>query len=675
MRLRLRDDAPGLLRVERTAPSRWGRRLRTIAVVNVVLGFLFVPAAVANPFCYIPMVCEAKAAIDFVKDPLGFLLQKLTEANIWFLRKMLELIQATTKIDLTSPGFLKQYAIIFAASCLLTVALWFVAVAKRAVRGVGITTAVSEAIGFLLLQFTVNALTPGALALLLKAIDEVTAVFEPYATENFKPFLENILTVMAANPSEGVGQLLVVNLIMMAGALLMWIELLIRSAAIYVAVALGPIVNAGLVDRDLWGKSKKWFGAIFAIGLSKPVLFALLGLGGAVLSDTTGSMSDAVSKTLVGALILLLAVFASATLYKWLPEFGDHMAQLHHDRKAAQSSGPAAAIDGPGQHANRAINSRVQDSLVGGGGKSAGAKAAGAKMGGGTAAAGGPVAVGAAVAKAGLDMAKNKAASSPGAQGADAANGGLGSDQAQGHSETSGHTGAPSAPAGTSSGAVVGSAPDWSAASGHAASDAPAIASPEGPTSGPVVGSTPDWSAASSHAASGDPAAARPAGATSSPAPASPGGNAASGAPATAGSQGTSSGPVVGPAAAPPGGDAASGTPANARPQGTSSGPVVGATPAQPSAPQSRMALNWDSFAGASPAPVAARPLAPQAPSPAAPAPAPVPPTAPTPRPAPHSSPSPVQRTTPAPGPSVPTAPPSRPIGGQAPGRPDPSKD
>ncbi|MGW4503647.1 hypothetical protein ACWENO_03315 [Streptomyces sp. NPDC004436] len=600
MRLRLRDDAPGLLRVERTTPSRWRRRLQTIAMVNVVLGFVFVPSAVANPFCYIPLVCEAKAAIDFVKDPLGFLLQKLTEANIWFLRKMLELIQATTKIDLTSAGFVKQYAIIFAASSLLTVALWLIAVAKRAVRGVGITTAISEAIGFLVLQFTVNALTPGALALLLKAIDEVTAVFEPYATENFKPFLENILTVMAANPSEGVGQLLVVNLIMLAGALLMWIELLIRSASIYVAVALGPVVNAGLVDRDLWGKSRKWFGAIFAIGLSKPVLFALLGLGGAVLSDTTGSMSDQVSKTLVGALILLLAVFASATLYKWLPEFGDHMAQLHHDRKTAQSSGPAAAIDGPGQHANRAMNSRVQDALVGGG-KSAGTKAAGAKMGGGTAAAGGPLAMGAAVAKAGLDVAKNKAAGSPGAQGADAANGGLGSDQSAGQPEDSGPTGAPGATTGTSSSPVVGSGPDWSAAGSHAASEAPATAHSQG------------------------------------------GGN---------------SGPIVGPDPAPSGGGV-SDAPATARPQGTSSGPVVGPTPAQPSAPRSRMALNWDAFAGASSAPATARPLPPQAPSPAAP----------------HSSPSPAPRPTSGPGPSVAPAPPSRPTGGQAPGRPDPIKD
>ncbi|MFF5106110.1 hypothetical protein [Streptomyces sp. NPDC000134] len=478
-------------------------------MVNVIIGFVFVPSAVANPFCYIPMVCEAKAAIDFVKDPLGFLLQKLTEANIWFLRKMLELIQNTTKIDLTSPGFLKQYAIIFAASSLLTVALWLIAVAKRAVRGVAVTTAISEAISFLLLQFVVNAMTPGAIALLMKAIDEVTAIFEPYATSNFKPFLENILKVMASNPTEGVGQLLVVNLIMMCGALLMWIELLIRSAAIYVAVALGPIVNAGLVDRDLWNKSKKWFGAIFAIGLSKPVLFALLGLGGAILSDTSGSMSDAVSKTLVGALILLLAVFASATLYKWVPAFGDEMARLHHDRKNAQSSGPAAAIDGPGQHANRAMGARVQDSLVGGsksaGAKTAGAKSAGAKMGGGTAVAG-PVAAGAAVAKAGMDMAKNKATTSPGAQGTDASGGGK-PEQSEGQQggDSAGTSGAPAAarPQGATSDPVVSSSPDWSSAGGHASAGRPpsangASSTVQPPSPGPgTSGSTPPASPSS----------------------------------------------------------------------------------------------------------------------------------------------------------------------------------
>ncbi|WP_224058268.1 hypothetical protein [Streptomyces kanamyceticus] len=530
MRLRLREDAPGLLAVERSGPGRgWGRRLQTVAWVNVVIAFVFVPSAVANPFCYIPMVCEAKAAIDFISDPLGFLLQKLTEANIWFLRKMLELIQNTTKVDLTSPGFLKQYAIIFAASSLITAALWLVAVAKRAVRGVALTTAVSEAIGFLVLQFFVNALTPGAIALLMKAIDEVTAVFEPYAVNNFKPFLENILKIMAASPSDGVGQLIVVNLIMMAGALLMWVEMLIRGAAIYVAVALGPVVNAGLVDRDLWGKSKKWFGALFAIGLSKPVLFALLGLGGAILSDSTGSMSDAVSKTLVGALILLLAVFASATLYKWVPAFGDEMAQLHHDRKAAQSSGPASVVDGPAQHANRALNTHIQDSLVGGGkpaskasapaaggkgapspkvGGQAGTASAKAASGSGVAAsAAGPLGAAGAAVKAGGDAAKNRAMGSPGAQGADASSDS--GEQSPGASASGTPVAARSRAAGP--GSVIGSdTQPPGAGSTPASSGAPAAAPGQGAPSGPVV-------APKGTASAPPPATARPASSPYSP--------------------------------------------------------------------------------------------------------------------------------------------------------------
>ncbi|MEV0278593.1 hypothetical protein AB0I22_19725 [Streptomyces sp. NPDC050610] len=572
MRLRLREDVPGLLWVDRSVPRRsLGRRLHTLLWVNVVIGFVFVPSAVANPFCYIPMVCEAKAAIDFVSDPLGFLLQKLTEANLWFLRKMLDLIQNTTQFDLTSPSFLKQYAIVFAASTLFTAALWLIAVAKRAVRGVSLTTAVSEAIGFLILQFVVNALTPGSIALLMKAIDEVTAVFAPYATQNFKPFLANILKIMAASPNEGVGQLMVVNLIMMCGALLMWIELLIRGAAIYVGVALGPVVNAGLVDRDLWGKSKKWFGALFALGLSKPVLFALLGLGGAVLSDSTGSLSDAVSKILVGALILLLAVFASATLYKWIPAFGDEMAQLHHDRKAAASAGPAAAVDGPAQHANRSMSSYLQDSLVGGGASAGGqsgggsnlaragagrqaasptvgqsqagtasAKAAAGSGAGAGAAAAGPVGAAASVAKSGADMAKNKATDAPGSQGADAAH--SGTEHGQGVDASGPPAAARSG--GAVSGSVIGSAPDTPSPQGDgpaAGTGAPAAARSPANASGPVVGPGPVQGAG--------------------PAPAAPSSSARPGPPAPPPATGSASGPQPSSTPEPPAAPSGGGTP------------------------------------------------------------------------------------------------------------------
>ena len=532
MRLRLREDAPGLLRVERATPApAWLRRLGILAAINVVIGFAFIPAASAFSFCYIPFVCQAKAAIDFVSDPMGYLLQQLTNADIWFLQKMLDLIQATTTINLTSSDFLAQYGMIFAASSLITVALWFIAVAKRAVRGVGLGTAIGEAAGFLLLQFVVNALTPGAIALLLTAVDDVTSIFTPYAVNNFKPFLENMLKVVASSPDQGVGQLMVVNLIMLLGALLMWVELLIRAAAIYTAVALGPIINAGLVDRDLWGRSKKWFGALFSVILTKPVLFALLGLGGSVLTSSSGGLSDSVSTTLVGALILLLAVFSSAMLYRWLPVFGDEMAQLHHDRKSLQNTGPAAAIDGPAQHANRALGQYAQDAIVGGQGggqKADAAKAAARKATASKAAAGTPVGFATMVAKSTATAVKNKATSSPGAQGT-SSGGGTPSEQSSSTGGTPGAEGSdgkggPPTTAQSSSSASpsVVSSGGGTAPQGNSAADttgkAPASAQRPGqPTTatGPVVSgsqptqqpphplSAPQWPSSSTGTASG----------------------------------------------------------------------------------------------------------------------------------------------------------------------------
>lgn len=503
MQLRFRDDAPGLLRLDsESIPSRLGLRARAVAALTGFFALAFVTPAVADGggwWCYIPYLCQAKAAVDFTSDPLGFICQKIADANVWFLGRLLDLAEATSKVDLTSPGFLKQYAIIFAASTFLTVALWMIAVAKRAVRGVGLTTAVSEAIGFLLLQFVVNALAPAALALLVTATDEITKALAPNATGNFKPFLTNLMEVLSANPQQAVVAVIAVNLLMMFSAVLMWIELLIRGAAIYVAVGLGSVVNAGLVDKDLWHKSKKWFAAVLAIDLSKPVLFALLGLGGAINGDSSGTLTDAVSKILLGSLILFLAVFASATLYRWLPAFGDEMAELHHGRKTATNSGFMAAVDGPAGHANRAMANHIQDAVVGGGrsGGHGSATGSGAQQAtkwssGGGAAVAGPLGPVTAAGKAGMDVAKAKAADSPGAQGTDASSGtgpnGTGGGGPPAMARPSDGGSASVVPPGTASGsAPPAPPPPASGYGGPTGSGPPPIPPPPNPPVGPAA--------------------------------------------------------------------------------------------------------------------------------------------------------------------------------------------
>ena len=83
-------------------------------------------------------------------DPLTSLGKGCAEAASWTIDKLSAAVTKTTEVDFTNTAFLRQYAVVFAASTILTLILWLLAVAKRAVRGVPMTEALTEAVGFLL---------------------------------------------------------------------------------------------------------------------------------------------------------------------------------------------------------------------------------------------------------------------------------------------------------------------------------------------------------------------------------------------------------------------------------------------------------------------------------------------------------------------------------------------
>lgn len=93
-------------------------------------------------------------------NPLASLARGCADAASWIVGKLSEAVKGSAEVDFTNPAFLKQYSVVFAASTILTLVLWLFAVAKRAVRGVPLTTAMSEAIGFLWLTVLASAFTP-----------------------------------------------------------------------------------------------------------------------------------------------------------------------------------------------------------------------------------------------------------------------------------------------------------------------------------------------------------------------------------------------------------------------------------------------------------------------------------------------------------------------------------
>lgn len=306
-------------------------------------------------------------------DPLASLAKGCADAASWTIGKLSDAVKETANVDFTNPKFLQQYAVVFAASTILTLVLWLLAVAKRAVRGVPLTTAISEAVGFLWLTVLASAFTPLILYTVVSAADGVTDVLAKATGDQADTFFGTFSGALEKGDDIGGGpiMLIVVSLVSILAAGVLWLELVIRAALLYVGALLGTVVYAGLVDKNLWGHVRRWAGIMIAVIMVKPVIVIVLGLAGALSGD---SGPDAFGAVVSGLSIILLAIFASAMIYRFVPGFGDEIAGSRNNRIMQGAEGKAAAvISSPATLVAQGIktHSTRADSNAGGGGQGA----------------------------------------------------------------------------------------------------------------------------------------------------------------------------------------------------------------------------------------------------------------------------------------------------------------
>ncbi|MEW2810441.1 hypothetical protein AB0929_25525 [Streptomyces massasporeus] len=276
-------------------------------------------------------------------DPLSSLAKGCADAASWTVDKLSDAVKETANVDFTNPKFLQQYAVVFAASTILTLLLWLLAVAKRAVRGVPMTTALSEAIGFLWLTVLASAFTPLILYTVVSATDGITEVLAKATGDQTDAFFGTFSEALKKGEDIGGGpiMLIVVSLVSILAAGVLWLELVIRAALLYVGALLGTVVYAGLVDKNLWGHVRRWAGIMIAVILIKPVIVIVLGLAGALSADDG---PNAFSAVVSGLAIILLAIFASAMIYRFVPGFGDEIAGSRNNRLMQGAESKAAAV-------------------------------------------------------------------------------------------------------------------------------------------------------------------------------------------------------------------------------------------------------------------------------------------------------------------------------------------
>lgn len=234
------------------------------------------------------------------------------------LREATSVLGATTNPQLQTTWFSSTYWRMAAIAALLTLPFLFAATVQAALRS-DVALLARAAFGYLPLAMLSIAIAAPVTTLLLAASDELCGLISSAASNAAAHLLDRIaliaggLTIIARSPFLA----FLIGLLMIGAAFVLWIELLLREAAVYVVVLMLPLAFAALTwpARRIW--AVRAVELLVALILSKFAIVAVLSLGGAAIGASVGHGS--VTGAMAGAVLIMLATMSPWALMRLVP--------------------------------------------------------------------------------------------------------------------------------------------------------------------------------------------------------------------------------------------------------------------------------------------------------------------------------------------------------------------
>lgn len=217
---------------------------------------------------------------------------------------------------LTSSWFSAAYWRMAGIAALLTLPFLFAAAIQALVRS-DLTLLLRSVLGYLPLALLVVAVAAPITMLLLSASDELSSLVSSASGQadghafGLGTAFVGSLTVF----SKSLFFACFFGVLMVLGATALWIELVMREAAVYVVVLMLPLAFAALV----WPARRAWairaVELLVALILSKFVIVAVLSLGGAAMDQ----IGHSVTTPIVGLVLVIMGAFAPWALLRLIP--------------------------------------------------------------------------------------------------------------------------------------------------------------------------------------------------------------------------------------------------------------------------------------------------------------------------------------------------------------------
>jgi hypothetical protein len=246
-----------------------------------------------------------------------------------------KLVGETTSPELTAAWFSSVYWRVAAVGALLTLPFLVAAAIQALLRTDGPLLA-RAVFGYLPISFIATGAAAPVAMILLHVTDWMGSSVASAAGDQGSHFLVEsgvaigALGVLAGSPFVA----FLVALLTAAAGLVLWLELLVRAAAVYVVVLMLPLIFSAMV----WPARRVWavraVEILVALILAKFAIVSVLALAAAALGHGGGSL---IVRALAGLVLVTLGGFAPWVLLRLLPLAEIASAATGHVREHAQA--------------------------------------------------------------------------------------------------------------------------------------------------------------------------------------------------------------------------------------------------------------------------------------------------------------------------------------------------
>ncbi len=349
------------------------------------------PEAKANPLCGAVtggLVGEAVTGAIGVGNPVGDACNSVTDAAVgtvtgpigsaiegignsifgqitdwvsggaaWLMQEVVRLSDETTTPDLTTRGFVEQYRKMATIAVSLALIALLLAVFDGLSQGENLVRVMLLNLPFALIASSVAFVV---VEMLLTATDALSHVVAVSTEKNSQQLFHNAIeglggvgekggeagAAAAGGPAESgsaaagkaAGKVAVPLFVTFLAAVIgafaaffVWIELLMRDAAVYVCALFAPMALAASVRPRWAGVLRRSAELQFVVIASKFVIVAIIGLAASLAAENEGG----VEPVLAAAALMLLACFAPFVLFKLAPSAEGAVAAAFGRRSAA----------------------------------------------------------------------------------------------------------------------------------------------------------------------------------------------------------------------------------------------------------------------------------------------------------------------------------------------------